>query len=151
MYPRTHILFGLLMALLIKLIFLVSLMQALIIFASAFLIDIDHYLYYVFKKKDLSPFRAYAWFIELDKRMEKLSAAKRKQYKTPLMIFHGIEFWLILLILSFYSRIFTFILIGVAVHMILDYVDIYRERAPFYAKFSQIYTCIKNKNKKEIK
>ena len=143
-------------------------MQALIIFASSILIDIDHYFYYVgnaiisehpknlrgffgiFKKRNLNPFKAYSWFIERDKQIHKLSKKEREKYKSPIMLFHGIEFWILLLILSFYSKIYIFLLIGIAIHMILDYTGLFVRKERFYIKFSQVYAYLKNKNKREV-
>ena len=168
MYPLTHIILSLVLAVILKLLTALSSTEILIILLAAVLIDIDHYFYYVgnaiisehpknlqsffgiFKKKGLSLFKAYNWFIELDKRMKKLSKIERKKYKLPLMVFHGIEFWILLLILSFYSKIFAFILIGIAVHMILDYIDLIIGKKPFYVKFSQVYNYLKNRNKREF-
>ena len=43
-----------------------------------------------------------------------------------------------------------FVLVGISIHMILDYIDLYNKREPFYKKTSQIVVYIKNKNKEEL-
>jgi len=150
MLPKWHILFGFLATLILK--FTTSLNDTilLVIFFSSFLIDVDHWLLYVYRKKDLSIKNAYNWFIEKKKKYLILSAKEKRKYKHPLMIFHGIEFWILLFILSIFSKIFVFILIGFAIHLLFDYLEILYLGEPLYIKFSQIWLCIKNKNKKKF-
>lgn len=153
MYPQIHLLAGLIFIIAAKSFDLFPFSSILIVFLASILIDADHWIYYAFKKKDLSIENAYYWFISRDKKFKNMAKEKRKEHwaehKSPVMIFHGIEFWAILLILSLYSEIFLFMLFGIALHIIFDYIDLCRKNIPFYTKFSQVYVLIKNKNKKE--
>ncbi len=151
MIPKYHIITGAIISFILYLIFPITPLQASIIFISSFLIDIDHYFYYAFKNKSLNPVNATKWFFKKRKIWLQLSPIERKKYKRAVIIFHGIEFWMLLLVLSFFNKIFVFILIGIAIHMLLDFIEIIYLNEPFYCKFSQMYVCLKNKNKTEFK
>jgi len=148
MLPKWHIFIGFLFTIILKFTTPIDYTNLLIIFLASFLIDVDHWFVYVLKKKDFSISKAYNWFIQKGIKYEKLSLKERKKYKKLIMIFHGIEFWILLLVLSVYSKIFIFILLGIAIHMVFDFMEIINKKEPLYTKFSQIYSCIKNKNKK---
>jgi len=122
MLPKYHILLGFFFALFLFFIFpKIEVVGFLIIFLSSFLIDIDHYLYYVFKKRDLSLKNAYSWFIQKRKKYLVLSRKKRNEVYFEIYFFHGIEPLLILFVLGFYvSEYFFYILIGFAFHLFLD-------------------------------
>ena len=153
MLPKTHILVGFIVSLsLFMLLPQIGLLGALIIFLSSFLIDFDHYLYYVLKQKDHSLRRAYYWFIDQGRYFKKLSRIEQDKYKRVIMIFHGVECWVILLLLLiFVNKVFLFILVGIAIHMILDFMDLIKRNQPLHIKTSQIYTHIKNKKRAELK
>jgi len=151
MLPSSHVFFGAIISSLILFFFpQVGWLGFLIIFLSSVLIDFDHYLYYVIKKKDFNLRNAYVWFIEELKIRKSLSLEEREKMENGIIIFHGIECWLLLVLLIFVSRLFIFVLIGILIHMIFDFIDLYRYNAPFYVKFSQIYTHKRNKKKKEM-
>lgn len=107
-----HIIIGLIISLLLYPIYGI---KVLIIFISNLLIDADHYLWYVFRIKNLNLFKAFKFF-----KNRKL----REKYKNILHIFHTIEILIIIIILSFYSEIFFLVLIGVIIHLILDVIDL---------------------------
>jgi len=109
MLPQWHFLLGAIFSLLLWPIFGSS---SLIIFASSFLVDFDHYLLYVKLTKNYNLFGAYYF-------MKKL--AKKKSKKKYLFVFHTIEFWLLLIAASLYSRFIFLIFIGVILHMLFDF------------------------------
>jgi len=149
MFPKTHIMAGAILSSLIFIIFPeIGWFNAAIIFASSVLIDFDHYLYYAVKKRDLSLKRAYNYFIRL--RSCSLEN-KESNYKYPLLIFHGIEFCLFLLILSIFSNFFWWVFIGFVIHMLLDYLETLILGRNITFKLSQIYVLVRNKNKKDFK
>ena len=150
MRPPIHFLLGLTFILILKLSTSLTIANLSIILLASFLIDVDHWFIYILKKKDFSVNNAYTWFVEKEVKYFKLSLKQRNQLKKPLMIFHGIEFLVLLIILSQFSKIFIFIIIGVLFHLMMDYIDLIREKEPLYTKISQIWLCIKNKNKKEF-
>jgi len=148
MLPKYHILLGFLFSLILFIFFpFIGLLGFLIIFFSSFLIDVDHYLYYVFKNKIFSINKAYKYFFELRKRaMTKSLKEKMAKVANPRMyFFHGIEVLLILFLLGFFiNKIFLFIFIGFAFHLFLDLVEIiyYGFRI---SKISLVYDFIKIK------
>jgi len=150
MYPSTHTIVGAIVSLLIWALFpSLAWWQIFIIFASSILIDVDHYLWYAIKKHDWNLRRAYNWHVEKSILFKKMSEKERSKYRHQIMILHGIEFWILLILLIFLDEVFLFVLIGIAIHMILDYIDMYRWNVPFYSKISQVYTHVMNKRKKK--
>ena len=129
MLPKYHIALGFLFSLVIFLIFPeINLTGFTIIFLSSFLIDVDHYLFYIFTKNDLSLSKAHKWFLKKNQEFKKLNRKQRaeklrKRGPWP-MIFHGIEALIILSILSFFHNTFFYILVGFIFHQIFDFIHI---------------------------
>ena len=59
MLPKWHILFGAIFSMLVYFIFNINLFQVSLIFLASIFIDFDHYLFYVFRKKDFNLKRVY--------------------------------------------------------------------------------------------
>jgi len=147
MLPKTHAILGIIFSIVVFFIFNISIFQTLLIFFASFLIDFDHYMWYVYKKNEYSVKKAYFWFKGKRKKWFNLSKKERDKYKRPFLVFHSIEFWIILVLLSFINKIFLFILIGVLFHMTIDYIEIFRIKERFYPKFSLLWVFIKNEDK----
>lgn len=147
MLPKYHIIIGGISSIIIYNFFDISHLGVLIIFLSSFLIDIDHYLIYGIMKKDWSLKNARKYFFNSRNKWIKTSIEERKKYKRHIFIFHGIEFWFLLGLISFYLPMIVFILYGFAIHIILDYIDYFYLKEPLYSKFSQIYVYKTNKKK----
>jgi hypothetical protein len=145
MLPLYHGILGAAISIILLLAFpQIGWLGASIIFLSSILLDFDHYLYYAIKKRDLSLKRAYAYFIRLRRYgIDNEDYA----YKRPILIFHGIEFCIILLLLSIFSKFFLWVFIGFMIHMLLDYLEMIASKQPMYFKFSQIYVLARNKSK----
>jgi hypothetical protein len=75
---------------------------------------------------------------------------ERRKYKCGILIFHGIESWIVLVILSIYSDFFLYIFIGVMFHIFLDLSAFVYYREPLMVKISQTYNFIRNKDKREM-
>jgi len=149
MLPSKHILLGALASLLIYFIFpQIGFLGLIIIFLSSFLIDIDHYLQYVYIKGSLSLINSYKYHYKNMIIWSKLSRYEKLKIKSPIFIFHGIEFIIFLILLIFLDKIFLFILIGILIHLIFDLFHLYANEGVLHSKISQIYTHIKNKKKK---
>jgi len=130
---KYHFFFGIIFAILLYFLFspLISLFGLSIIFLSSFLIDVDHYLYYVCRKGDFSLRRAYKWYVKYSHKFCLVSLDKRKKFYLGFYIFHGIEPLIILFLLgTFVSQFFTFILIGFLFHISTDLVSeiIFKQR-----------------------
>lgn len=88
-----------------------------IIFISSFIFDLDHYLYFVIKKRKFGLKEAHSFFRKThDKKDLKLM-------RTLLMIFHTVEFYLIVFVLSFFYELFLFVFLGLILHAMLDAID----------------------------
>lgn len=149
MKPIYHFIIGILSSVVLFILFKeIGITELFIIFSASFFIDVDHYLYYVFKKKDLSLKNAYNWYLE--RKEELVRPRKNKvEYKRIIYIFHGVEFLLLLLIISLFYPIFFWVILGMAIHMFSDVLYYYKGEIPYF-KISQIYVYIKNRNKKEF-
>jgi len=111
MLPKAHIFFGAIFSIILHLFGLTT-FQCTIIFLSSFLIDFDHYAWFVMKKKNLSLKKAFYYLKTMDKK------------KPMLMFFHTIEFLFLILILSFFFDIFKFVFIGMMFHSVLDIIEL---------------------------
>ena len=144
MFPKTHFLLGILFVICLYVFFypLISIFGLLIIFLSSVFIDIDHYFYYIFRKKDLNPFRAHEWYIKNMRRFHSLDKKQMKNFYLGFYFLHGIESLIILFLLGIYlSPIFNFILIGFLFHLIMDFIAevIFEQRID---KISFIYNIL---------
>lgn len=151
MLPKYHIISGVIFSFLIWILFPdVGFLGFVIIFLSSILIDVDHYIYYVYNHKDWSLKNAYSLSYQKTVRWKKLKPEQKAKYKITPMIFHGIETWIPLLILSFISKFFLWIFLGVSMHLLMDLIELIYYDGPICCKISQIYLYFKNKNKKEF-
>lgn len=148
---RYHLTIGFVISFILIQFFNFSLITGLIIFLSSWLIDFDHYIWYVFEMKDKNSLHAIKWYIKSIPKWRKLSHLERNKFKRGIFIFHGVGFWLILGILSFYNKIFIWILIGILIHMIADWIDLLKKGEPLYNKILPLYVIKRNKNKKGLR
>jgi hypothetical protein len=152
MIPRYHIILGFLFSLILFLIFPnIILIEAGIIFFSSFLIDVDHYIFYILKSKDLSLRNAIKYFLANRKKLKKISPEKRNKFYSGFCFLHGIEVLLILFLLGiFVSKYFLLIFIGFTFHICLDILEEVCNNSRF-DKISIIYDFIKYKKLKLLK
>ena len=146
MLPPKHLLLGILLAIVILIVYpQISLLNLGIIVLSSILIDIDHYFYYIYKKKKINPIKAYKWYITQGKKCCSLTREQKAKVHFGTCLLHGIEILVILFLLGFFvSDIFYFILIGFTFHLLLDLsVEIIYDND--YNKLSVIYTFLKSK------
>lgn len=120
MLPKWHVLINLVISF-ILLIFL-DLSNVIIFFASSVLMDIDHYFYYLYEKKDYSLKRAYNWNKITRARFHNLSREEKKRHRYFVLIFHGIEILALVLAMSFFSPIFFYVFLGFCIHLIEDLI-----------------------------
>ncbi|MBU1136564.1 MAG: hypothetical protein ABIG37_01670 [Nanoarchaeota archaeon] len=178
MLPKHHILLGALFSFTIFLIFPEIKFYTFVIFLSSFLIDFDHYLVYVFRKKDFNLKKANKYFLTIDKQLvesyknQKIpvglfgifrgrnsSLPKRsgfqeflykKNTKAPLMIFHTLEFLIFLLIISYFNKLIFFILLGILIHQFLDAIDIYSRFKTLNPRIWSLTWLMFNRKRKDI-
>ncbi|MEI6849440.1 MAG: hypothetical protein WCK29_00215 [archaeon] len=136
MLPRWHILLGFLFSLLIYVIFpQISLISLSLVFLSSFLIDFDHYLIAVIKTKKLGLFNAFAYFKKLD-REEQLKLKKGIKQRGPLMVFHTVEFHILVLLAAiFIHPLFYSILVGMLFHSIIDILSLKSRDILYHREF----------------
>lgn len=153
MYPKQHIIFGFIFSFILFLISpeQIGIFGASIIFFSSFLIDVDHYIYYLIKNKSFSLLKAFNYFSDARKKYMKLSFEKRREYYSGWCFFHGLE-WIILFIILgvFVFKYFLFVAIGFAFHLCLDWIEEF-SKCPRKDKFFVIYDFFKFKKLKKIK
>lgn len=146
MLPKKHFLYGLIVAVILFCFPFVNFWEAFIFLASTVLIDVDHYFYYISRKRKYDIKGAYNWFKAKERLWKSIQPHDRKHYYTGFYLFHGVE-WLILLAIlgHFVSQLFYFVLAGMLFHLILDWImqEIYLY--PYRFKFSVIYDYLKFK------
>jgi len=110
MYLRHHLLSCIILVLIL---FPFYSYYSFLIFLLGFFIDLDHYIYYVFKYKNFNLIKSYKSF--MDKKMIR---------KDQLHILHTIEFIILFLLATIYTKniYLIFISIGFLVHLILDLI-----------------------------
>jgi hypothetical protein len=151
MLPKYHISLGFIFSLIIYLFFNISFINFSLIFLSSFLIDFDHYLWYLFKTKDWNLMNCVRELTKRRDKILKLTFNEREKIKRGVYLFHGIEFWILLICLSLLFDWFFFIFLGVIFHMLLDFIEMIYTREPISMKLSVVYKIYFNKNKKEFR
>lgn len=151
MFPKHHIILGLIISIGIFIVYpSIGVIGAIIIFLSSFLIDFDHYAYFVFKNKNLSLFKALKWFGEIDKKSKLIKKDARKNYYSGLYFLHGIEALIILFLLSYFSPYFLLIIAGFLIHQLLDLIEIIQLGESFDKLISFFYAVYRARNKKHF-
>lgn len=136
MKPWVHFLSSLILAVILYPAFEWKVM---VIFISGFLIDIDHYLWYIYKYKKFNLFACHRYYT---------TDAKKNGFKNLegiLLVFHTIEFTLASIFLSFYNDFVLLFTIGLLTHYLLDLIWYYFVTKRFIANHSIISWIIKNK------
>ena len=135
MKPLAHLLSSLILALIL---FPILKWSAVLILAGGFFIDIDHYLWYVYKYRKINIFESYKLFIK---------PMHEKDFKSVtgiLIIFHTIEFLIIMAILSYFNKFALIFTIGLLLHYALDLIYLSFVAKRFIVNHSIIYWIYKN-------
>jgi len=112
--------------------------ETLSILIGGVLIDVDHYLWYIFKFKNFDLFRCYTYFIFDIRKMH------WKDILGSILIFHTIEFLALSVFLSFYSDFALLFTIGLIGHYILDMIWHFFVPRMVLVNHSVIYWFLKN-------
>ena len=144
MLPRSHFVLGLFLSLILFILFPeLGLTGFIAIWAASFLIDVDHYIYYIWLKKDWNLKNAHSWFMIQNAKAMKLTHKQRlRKIKTIPCLLHGVEALIILLALSFFHKIFLYIFIGFIFHEFLDLINAIYYGFPLGHVGSQTYNFI---------
>lgn len=138
MKPLVHILFSLILAVVLYPIFN---WRVLFVLAGGFLIDIDHYLWHIYKYKKFNLINSYKFY------MKNIEVNDFTNVTGILLIFHTIEFFLIIIFLSFYNQFVLLFLIGLLGHYLLDLIWCIRVPKRVIVNHSIIWWITKNKLK----
>lgn len=153
MLPKYHIILGLIFStFLYFLIPEITLLPALIIWISSFMIDIDHYIYTAVRQKTINPWKVYKWHLKVFYYFEKNPKYNKHKndYYSAVFFLHGIEVLTILFLLGvFISDIFLFILIGFVFHLFLD-LSFAIKKGYRLDKISVIYDVVNYRNLKDV-
>lgn len=151
MRPINHLFFGLVFSTFLFLLFpKIGFFGFSIIILSSVLTDVDHYFYYVHKKKKFNLKKCYNWYIENWKKFCKLSKKQKVNFYSGWYFFHGFEILVLLTLFGiFISKYFFFILIGFSFHLFIDLSNeiAFKDRID---KISTIYDFFKYKKIKNI-
>jgi len=116
--------------------------KTLIFFLASFLIDVDHYLDYLWrtKGKDWSPKRMFQYY-------DYVIENKYDKNNIGFSIMHTVEVFFIIYLLSLYvsSELFLPILCGMAYHMIFDMVWLSYHKVTFIRPFSIVEYIIRKR------
>ena len=151
MLPQQHLIFGILFSAILLMLFpQLGLNGFFVIILSTVLIDMDHYVYLIYKKKDLNLKNAYNWVIEAGKKFYSLPKTERDKFYLGFYFLHGIEILFVLSVLGiFISKYFLFIFIGFSFHLLLDVIyQITRKRK--ITKVSLVHDFLKFRKLKLI-
>jgi hypothetical protein len=151
MLPQSHFLIGTIVSLFLYYVFPeIGFLNLVIFLLASVLIDVDHYLYYVYRKKNWGPINATKWFLEKGRILKNAEQKTRNEFYTGFYFLHGVEVLILLVILGYLtSSFFYFICLGFLLHLILDYVYQSKTRDRF-DKFSIIYDYFKYRKLKFI-
>ncbi|MBI4690375.1 MAG: hypothetical protein HY754_08940 [Nitrospirae bacterium] len=86
---------------------------------GSILIDVDHYIYYVLRRKRFG-------IKEMFEYHDNLWSQKNKIPYAGICIFHTIDFFILIGILSFFFPFLLYLLIGLIFHFIIDIVFLYK-------------------------
>jgi len=143
MLPQYHFVYGLIVSLVLYFGFDVGVLGCLVFLVATVGIDVDHYLYYVYRKRDWSLRRAVGWFMEKGRILKKLDKKEIKEFYTGFCFLHGVEVLGLLWILGYFVwDIFYFITLGFFFHLVLDWIHQTTWRGRF-DKFSLIWDYYK--------
>lgn len=125
MLPKIHFILGIIFVAILYFFFspIISPFGLAIILLSSVFIDADHYVYYVFRKKNLNPFKSHEWYIQNVRKVYSLNKENREKVYLGLYFFHGVESLITLFIFGIFYPIFTFVLIGFIFHLTVDFIS----------------------------
>ena len=116
---------------------LTDLRTALIFGGSIVLIDIDHYLHYLYRKKNLSVRGMFSFYDNVwDRRREVFG----------IEIFHTAETLLLLVAAGFWHPAFWAVAAGFFAHMLFDFLHLAWHRVPFVRALSFVEYGIRKRN-----
>ena len=115
---------------------------SLLVVVGGFLIDIDHYFWYVYKAKKFSIKGCYDFYILPPKNGNFFNN------KDSLLVFHTIELIILIIVLALFNIYIRVVLFGLLLHLSLDvYYRITKAKYLFLSQPSVIWFMLKKKEK----
>lgn len=111
------------------------------VFLGGWTVDIDHYIWYIFKYRKFNMFECNRFFTVDSKKIDSYP------YRGSFMPFHTIEFIILMVFLSIMWVPFMYLSIGLALHFMLDFISYLFIEKDFPCKHSIILWALA-KNKK---
>ncbi|MBI2650792.1 hypothetical protein HYX04_05800 [Candidatus Woesearchaeota archaeon] len=115
--------------------------SVLFILMGGVLIDADHYFWYVYTYKNFNIVKSYKFFIK------NLKINDFTNVEGAVLIFHTIEFLLVMVLFSFYNKFLLLFTIGLLSHYLLDFIWFYFILKRFILNHSIIWWIVNNKHK----
>lgn len=124
MRPHEHLIIGIIASVILYLLYpSTGIIGILLIISTTVLVDVDHYIFYVFKKKDINLVRAYKWYINNIRKTHHLSREEKRKIFFGFHFLHGVEILAIIYLLYLkVSPIFLYVLIGYSLHYFADLI-----------------------------
>ena len=145
MLPQIHFLVGLVASVVLYFGFDVGVLGCFVFFVASVGIDVDHYLYYVYRKGDWSLRRAFGWFSKNKNALRKADVKTRREFYLGFCFLHGIEVLALVWLLGYFVwDVFYFVALGFLFHLIFDHIDQAIVKGRF-DKFSIVYDYFKYK------
>jgi len=143
MLPKSHFLLGVVAAIVLYFGFEIGILGCLVFLIATIGIDVDHYLYYAYRKKDWNLRKAATWFIEKGEVFMKMSKKKRSGIYSGFWFLHGIEVVVLTWLVGYFIwELFYFVSAGFLFHLILDWIHQLSWRGRL-DKFSIVYDYFK--------
>jgi hypothetical protein len=125
MMPKIHVFAGLVGAVGLWLVFDVGWFFCLVFWGASFLIDVDHYFFYVWSERNWSLWKAFKLFLLKKKKYEAMNRKERKKVMKGFWVLHGLEWVLLFGVFGYFIwNMFYFVALGFLFHLVLDWVDI---------------------------
>ena len=117
--------------------FLTDLRTAVIFSGSVVLIDVDHYLHYIYRKKNVSVSGMFSFYDDVWNRRREVFGVE---------IFHTAEVLLLLVAAGFWHPAFLAVAAGFFAHMLFDFLHLFWHKVPFVRALSFAEFFIRKKN-----
>lgn len=111
--------------------------KVILILVGGVLIDADHYFWYIYKYKNFNFVDSYKFYI---KNME---IKDFTNVAGILLVFHTVEFLIIMAVLSYFSKFALMFTIGLLLHYALDLIYLYIVAKKFVVNHSVIHWVYK--------
>ncbi|MAG91621.1 hypothetical protein CMO83_03015 [Candidatus Woesearchaeota archaeon] len=139
MKPLTHLFYALILA---AVLYPVFGWKVILIVIGGVIADSDHYISNVFRFRDLNIVNCYKYFSGMMVKNDFTDA------KGILLVFHTVEFLLLMVILSFFNEFALIFLIGLLLHYFLDLIWHVFVAKCIISNPSIIYWLIKRQSKR---